>query len=95
MTDTKPKSTEEELEKALGSRGRALRKIGILSEILWSERYPDQEGPGEFVRTRKWLETASLEGVFDLWCRGQNLIGFAEYILRRVDQIRKVCKERR
>lgn len=73
------------------SRLKKLEKMGILEEFLWEEQY-DEPRPGYFARLREEIETMSEEDLFDLWCRGQNLMGYASLILRRVDQLRKVMR---
>jgi hypothetical protein len=82
----------------VGPRLQKLLDAGVGLRLLWSEDYPDQEeatadGRGEFQRTREWIETASLEKVFDLWCRGNNLIGYAPSLLIVVPLFVKICKE--
>lgn len=84
----------------VGPRLKRLIAAGIGSSILWDEHYPDQERPtqdgrGEFQHTREWLETASLEDVFDLWCRGQNLIGYADTILEVCAIFKRVYSRKR
>lgn len=81
----------------VGPRLKKLLGTRFGEELLWSERYPDQEyatqdGRGEFQKTREWIETASLEDLFDLWCRGQNLIGFAGLLLDATTVFRRVVK---
>lgn len=83
----------------VGPRLKKLLAEGFGEGLLWSERFPDQEkasrdGRGEFQNTREWLETASLEDVFDLWCRGQNLVGYARLLLDVTKAFRRICKER-
>lgn len=74
----------------LGERGQKLKRLGLLSELLWEEQYPDQEDfPGYFRKHREWLETASVEELLEYWCRGQNISGFGPHILEAVDGIRK------
>lgn len=80
----------------VGPRLKKLSEAGY-SDILWSENYPEQEKPtrdgvGEFQKTREWIETAPLEEVFDLWCRGHNLIGYAGLLLKSTDVFKRVCK---
>lgn len=80
----------------VGPRLKRFIAAGMKEQLLWGEKYPGQEeatadGRGEFQRTREWIETASLEDVFDLWCRGQNLIGYAETILDAVKVFNRVC----
>jgi hypothetical protein len=82
----------------VGPRLKKLIRSGHADELLWSEIYPDQEeatrdGRGEFQRTREWVESASLEEVFDLWCRGNNLIGYSRKLLRATEVFRKVARK--
>ena len=81
----------------VGPRLKKFIKAGYGGGLLWEENYPDQEEPthdgrGEFQRTREWIEKASLEDLFDLWCRGQNLMGFAGTLLRATTDFRRVVK---
>ena len=81
----------------VGPRLKKLIKAGYGDRLLWSESYPDQEEPtqdgrGEFQKTREWIETASLENLFDLWCRGCNLVGFAGTLLKATTVFRRVVK---
>jgi hypothetical protein len=81
----------------VGPRLKKLIDAGVGRDLLWSEDYPTQEdaaidGRGEFQHTREWIETASLEKVFDLWCRGNNLIGYAELLLHATAEFRKVYR---
>ena len=81
----------------VGPKLRKMLDSGFGYGLLWSENYPDQEdstadGRGEFQRTREWIETASLERVFDLWCRGKNLIGYAQTLLDATTAFKKVFK---
>ena len=81
----------------VGKRLKKLLDDGVGYRLLWSEDYPDQEestpdGRGEFQHTREWIEKASLEDIFDLWLRGNNLIGYAPSILRATKVFREVCK---
>ncbi len=83
----------------VGPRLKKFISAGYADSILWDEDYPDQEeatadGRGRFQHTREWLETASLEDVFDLWLRGQNLIGYADTILEAVPVFKRVCEGR-
>lgn len=75
----------------LGPRGKRLQKAGLIRSLLWRERYKE-EYTGYFQEQRDWLETASVVGILDLWCRGNNLIGFTDSIIDAVDGIRKACK---
>ena len=80
-----------------GPRLKKLIRAGYGDGLLWSENYPDQEeatqdGRGEFQKTREWIETASLEDLFDLWCRGQNLMGYARVLLKAATVFRRVAK---
>jgi len=84
----------------IGPRLKKLIAAGYGNALLWSEKYPDQEestpdGRGEFQKTREWVETASLEQVFDLWCRGQNLIGFANLLLDAAASFRQIVRGRK
>lgn len=79
----------------VGTKLKRLARMGLADELLWEEKYPEQEketrdGRGKFQHTREWIEKASLEQVFDLWCRGRNLIGFAGIMLRATKNFRKV-----
>jgi hypothetical protein len=81
----------------VGPRLKKFIRSGYGDPLLWEEGYPDQEeatadGRGEFQRTREWIEKAPLEDVFDLWCRGQNLCGFADTILKTVKTFRRIVK---
>jgi len=83
----------------VGPRLQKLLDEGLGLTLLWSEDYPDQEeatpdGRGEFQHTREWIETASLEKVFDLWCRGHNLIGFSYLLLDSTKKFREIIKDR-
>lgn len=80
-----------------GPRLKKFIQAGYGHSLLWSENYPDQEretsdGRGEFQRTRDWIETSSLEDVFDLWCRGQNLVGFASTLLNATAAFKRIIK---
>lgn len=76
----------------MATRLKQLEKEGLLRELLWEERYPDQEPrPGYFKWHREWLETAPLEEVVDLWLRGQNLIGFAGKMIHGIETLREIC----
>jgi hypothetical protein len=93
------KSTKFGTVLTVGPRLQKLLDAGVGLRLLWSEDYPDHEeatadGRGEFQRTREWIETASLEKVFDLWCRGNNLIGYAHTLLYATAEFRKVYKEK-
>lgn len=93
------KSTKYGTILTVGPRLRKLIRAGVASDLLWSENYPDQEEPtqderGEFQRTREWIEVAPLEDLFDLWCRGNNLIGYAGKLLRAAEVFRKVAREK-
>ena len=82
---------------SVGPRLGRLANVGLADDLLWEERYPDQEKPssdgkGEFQQTREWIETAPLELVFDLWCRGHNLIGYARSLLYATSEFRKAFK---
>lgn len=82
----------------VGPRLQKLLDANVGHNLLWSEDHPGLEEPtldgrGEFQRTREWIETASLERVFDLWCRGNNLIGYADTLLRATDAFRKIIKK--
>lgn len=81
----------------VGPRLQKLLDAGVGYRLLWSEDYPDQEestpdGRGEFQRIREWIETESLERVFDLWCRGNNLIGYSQLLLNATKDFRKIIK---
>lgn len=81
----------------VGPRLKRLMSAGMGDSVLWDEAYPDQEKPtrdgrGEFQHTREWIETANLEEVFDLWCRGQNLVGYAGTILEACAVFKKIFK---
>ena len=81
----------------IGPRLQKLIDAGVGRKLLWSENYPNQEeatpdGRGEFQRTREWIETASLEQVFDLWLRGNNLIGYAQLLLDTTAAFRKIIR---
>lgn len=81
----------------VGPRLKKLIGTGYGAGLLWSENYPDQEdatsdGRGAFQHTREWIETASLEKVFDLWLRGHNLIGYAGLLLNVTTAFRKIVK---
>lgn len=81
----------------IGPRLQKLLDVGLGEGLLWEEKYPDQEKPtpdgrGEFQRTREWVETASLENVFDLWLRGNNLIGYAYILLRATTEFQRIWK---
>ncbi len=81
----------------VGPRLQALLDAGWGHGLLWSEEYPDQEEPtrdgrGDFQRTREWIETASVTDVFDLWCRGHNLIGYAQTLLDATETFRRIVK---
>ena len=83
----------------VGPRLKRLIKCGLEDDLLWGEKYPEQEEPtedgsGEFQHTRLWIEKASLEVVFDLWCRGQNLIGYSELLLDATEQFRRICEDK-
>lgn len=83
----------------VGPRLKKFLAAGVGESLLWRERYPGQEqasrdGRGEFQNTREWIETASLEGVFDLWCRGQNLIDYARILLDVTKAFRRIFEER-
>lgn len=82
----------------IGPRLQKLKDAHLASSLLWKENYPDQEqatsdGRGEFQWTREWVETASLEKVFDLWCRGHNLIGYSEMLLDATKKFRLIYKK--
>lgn len=84
----------------VGPRLKRLTNAGFGDSLLWEENYPDQEKPtadgrGEFQWTREWVETADLEDVFDLWCRGQNLIGFADTLLEACDVFKRICRKKK
>lgn len=60
----------------IGPRLKKFVDAGYGYDLLWAENWPEQEeatndGRGEFQRRREWIETASLEDVFDLWLRGK------------------------
>jgi hypothetical protein len=83
----------------VGPRLQKLLDEGLGLTLLWSEDYPNQEeitsdGRGEFQHTREWIETAPLEKVFDLWCRGHNLIGFSYLLLDATKKFREIVKDR-
>lgn len=73
------------------TRAAALKRIGIYKEVMWHENFPEDR-EGDFDRERTLLESESLERVFDRWCRGQNLRGFSELIICRLNSIRRICK---
>lgn len=82
----------------IGPRLRKFQKAGLAEQLLWEEQYPDQEGEtrdgrGDFQRTREWIEQAPLQEVFDLWCRGQNLIGYSALLLDATAAFRSICRE--
>ena len=82
----------------IGPRLQALLDTGYGRGLLWREDYPDQEestadGCGEFQHQREWIEGASLEDVFDLWCRGQNLINYAYTLLDATQVFRSIIKD--
>lgn len=84
----------------IGPRLKAFAKLDIADQLLWEENHPNQEEPtndgrGEFQRTREWIETATIEQVFDLWCRGQNLMGYAETLLDVTSTFRQVFDKKR
>lgn len=81
----------------VGPKLRKLLDAGVGYKLLWEEDYPDQEnatpdGRGEFQHTREWIEAASLEDVFDLWCRGNNLIGYAGTLLRATTAFKRIYR---
>lgn len=81
----------------VGPRLKKLLRERYGYELLWEEKYPDQENPtsdgrGEFQNTREWIETAKLEDVFDLWLRGRNLVGYSGLLLHAVTTFRKVIR---
>lgn len=75
----------------LGPRGKYLRRVGVLGQILWHEQYPE-DFPGHFAQDRQRIETETVEQLLDRWCRGNNLIGYAGPILETVDILRKAAK---
>lgn len=82
----------------VGPRLKKLIRAGYGDRLLWSEGFPDQEestndGRGRFQQTREWIETASLEKVFDLYLRGHNLMGYAEIMLEATTVFRRVVKQ--
>jgi|SRR5271157_322725 len=82
----------------VGPRLQQFIDAGYGDSLLWSEGWPDQEeethdGRGEFQRTRLWIESAPLEQLFDLWCRGNNLIGYAGTILGAVKTFHRVFRK--
>jgi hypothetical protein len=92
------KSEKFGTELTIGPRLQKLLDTGIGHTLLWNEDYPDQEEPtsdgrGRFQYTREWIETASLDKLFDLWCRGHNLLGYAELLLTATREFRKVFND--
>ena len=84
----------------VGPRLKKFIAAGYGDGLLWGENYPDQEEPtqngrGEFQKTREWIERARLEQLFDLWCRGHNLIGYAQTMLRAVPIFRRIAGKRK
>lgn len=76
-----------------GPRALAFRQTGMLHNLFWDHLgYPEQSEPAEVERDLRRIETEDLEKVFDRWCRGQNLPGFASSIISALDAIRKVVK---
>jgi len=73
------------------SRVEKFEKTGLLSEILWEERFKEDR-PGYFAANRQWLETATEQEIFDQWLRGQNIVGYSEIIANALDEIRKVVR---
>jgi hypothetical protein len=79
----------------VGPRLQKLIDADVGEDLLWGEDYPEQEketrdGRGEFQMIREEIETDSLERVFDLWCRGENLLEYAERLLFATQEFRKV-----
>lgn len=57
------------------------------------KKIPPSDGRGQFQRTREWVETATLEQLFDLWCWGHNLMGHAAMLLDATAAFRRIVKE--
>lgn len=74
------------------TRLEKLDELQILDDLLWEEGFKEIY-PGYFDKLRERIETMDERELMDLWCRGQNLIGFADSILDAVDSIREAIRE--
>lgn len=83
----------------VGPRLKKFIAADLGDAILWSENYPEQEKPthdgrGEFQHTREWIETAPLDALFDVWCRGQDFVGYADTILETVEVFNRIYSKK-
>jgi len=91
------KSEKFGTELIVGPRLKKFIRAGYGDALLWKEKYPTHEyatndGRGEFWHTREMIENETLEKVFDLYLRGQDLMGFSEKLLKATKEFRRICK---